>query len=70
MSWVFLNIPMGVLVFLAIAGIPMWLVLRHPDERPGRAAAARPATVPAQPAIARRPAARRGTLRAGTSATR
>ncbi len=70
MNWLWLNIPMGVLAFLAIAGIPMWLVLRHPDERPGQAATARPATVPARPAMASRATARRGALRAGISATR
>ena len=75
MSWVWLNIPLSALVFLAIAGIPMWLVLKHPDERPGRARMMRPATVPAQPAMAvqataRQAAARQGAaLRARTSAT-
>jgi hypothetical protein len=42
MSWVWLNIPLGVLVVLAIAGIPMWLVLKHPDARPELTGAARP----------------------------
>ena len=78
MSWVWLNIPLGVLVVLAIAGISMWLVIKHPDARPELAIAARPdlaaATRPdlagaAQPprdrAHARRPGARTP-LRAGT----
>lgn len=30
--WVWLNIPLMVLVFAAVVGIPYWLVLRHPDE--------------------------------------
>jgi len=42
MSWVWLNIPLGVLVVLAIAGIPMWLVIKHPDARPEQASAVRP----------------------------
>jgi len=42
MSWVWLNIPLGVLVVLAIAGIPMWLVIKHPDARPELAIAVHP----------------------------
>jgi hypothetical protein len=30
--WVWLNIPLMVLVFGAMVGISYWLVLRHPDE--------------------------------------
>jgi hypothetical protein len=45
MSCVWLNIPLGVLVVLAIAGIPMWLVIKHPDARPSLASA-----VPPEPA--------------------
>ena len=30
--WMWLNIPLMVLVFGAVVGIPYWLVLRHPDE--------------------------------------
>ena len=41
MSWFWLNIPLAAAFFLATAGIPMWLVLRHPDtgasRRPGPA---------------------------------
>ncbi len=78
MSWVWLNIPLGVLVVLAIAGIPMWLVIKHPDARPelaiavhpDLAATARPdLAAAARPsrdrAHARRPGARTP-LRAGT----
>jgi hypothetical protein len=70
MSWIWLNIPLGVLVVLAIAGIPMWLVVKHPDARPDLAAAARPdlaaAALPSRDrAHARTPAARIP-LRAGT----
>lgn len=31
MSWFWLNIPLGVVFFLAVSGIPLWLVLKHPD---------------------------------------
>ena len=33
-TWLWLNIPLMVLAFAAIAGIPYWLVLRHPDHNP------------------------------------
>ena len=79
MSWVWLNIPLGALVVLAIAGIPMWLVIKHPDARPALSSAAR--AEPAepgfagsrQPALARvqtRPAAARIPLRAGVRVIR
>jgi len=34
MSWFWLNMPLGAVFFLAVAGIPLWMVLRHPDTRP------------------------------------
>jgi len=34
MSWMWLNLPLGALIFLAVAGIPLWLVLKRPDHRP------------------------------------
>jgi hypothetical protein len=30
-SWLWLNIPLMAVFFLATAGIPLWLVLRRPD---------------------------------------
>ncbi len=47
MTWFWLNIPLGALFFLAISAIPLWMVIRHPDDRPastdatGTSAAAR-----------------------------
>jgi hypothetical protein len=41
MNWFWLNIPLGVMFFLAIAGIPLWMVIRRPDSRPASAGAAR-----------------------------
>jgi hypothetical protein len=41
-NWLWLNIPLMAVFFLAVAGIPLWLVLRRPDfaavpaDRPGR----------------------------------
>jgi len=40
MNWFLLNIPLAVMIFLAITGIPVWLVIRHPDHRPALATAA------------------------------
>ena len=34
MGWFWLNIPIGIVIALAVSGIPLWLVLKHPDERP------------------------------------
>jgi hypothetical protein len=40
MNWFWLNIPFGVVFFLAVAGIPLWMVIRHPDHRPAPTGAA------------------------------
>jgi hypothetical protein len=39
MTWLLLNIPLMVLVFALMAGIPLWMVLKHPDTAPTLAAA-------------------------------
>ena len=36
MNWILLNIPLGVAFFLAITGIPLWMVIKHPDRGPAR----------------------------------
>ena len=36
-EFLWINIPLMVLAFALCAGIPMWLVLRHPDKGPGPA---------------------------------
>jgi hypothetical protein len=36
MSWFWLNVPLMSVFFLATAGIPMWLTLRHPESGPAR----------------------------------
>jgi hypothetical protein len=33
-AWFWLNIPACALFFLAIVGVPTWLVLKWPDEQP------------------------------------
>lgn len=47
-TWFWLNIPLAAVVFLAVAGIPLWMVLRHPDAGQEAAAPAGrpPAAVP------------------------
>ncbi len=40
MNWFWLNIPLGAVFFLAMAGIPLWMVIRHPDYRPASTDAA------------------------------
>jgi hypothetical protein len=49
MTWLLLNIPLMVLFFALWVGVPMWLVLKHPDTGPALAAA---------PAVTRLPMAR------------
>jgi hypothetical protein len=34
MIWLLLNVPLMVLFFALCAGVPMWLVLKHPDTGP------------------------------------
>ncbi len=34
MSWVWLNFPLGAVFFLAMTGIPLWLVFKRPDNGP------------------------------------
>ena len=50
MTWLLLNVPLMVLVFALWTGVPMWLVLKHPDTGPAPAAA---------PAVTRLPVRRR-----------
>ena len=57
MSWLWLNISLGAVFFLATAGIPMWLVLRHPDERRPARTSALDATPQSRPALVMVPAA-------------
>jgi len=35
MSWVWLNLPLGGVIFLAMTGIPLWMVIKRPDRGPG-----------------------------------
>jgi hypothetical protein len=34
MTWFWLNIPLCALIFGAVCGIPVWLVIKHPDTAP------------------------------------
>jgi len=49
MTWLLLNVPLIVLFFALWVGVPMWLVLKHPDTGPALTAA---------PAVTRLPARR------------
>ena len=39
MNWLWVNIPFEAVFFLAMTGIPLWMVIRHPDCRPAPAEA-------------------------------
>lgn len=39
MNWFWLNIPLGAVFFIAMAGIPFWMVITHPDRSPASAGA-------------------------------
>lgn len=49
MNWLWLNVPLMAVFFLAMTGIPLWLVFRHPDAVPAAAPlrAGRPQAAPA-----------------------
>jgi hypothetical protein len=55
MNWFWMNIPAAVVFFGLWSGIPMWLVLRHPDRGPAPLAVQSPAparrSAPAEPQI-------------------
>jgi hypothetical protein len=47
-TWFWLNIPIGTVLFVAMVGIPLWLVIKHPDtgQEMDEAAARRRAAIP------------------------
>jgi hypothetical protein len=49
MSWFWMNIPLAAIIFSAMAGIPLWMVIKYPDGaavRRGRRAQGALITVP------------------------
>jgi hypothetical protein len=72
-NWFWMNIPLMVVFFAAVAGIPLWLVFKHPDTAPeeGRRTAPEPGMavvrVAAEQAV-RSPSARRAGTGRSTSA--
>ena len=60
MSWFWLNMPLAVAFFAIWVGVPMWLILRHPDRGPAPATAQAPAQSPAQALVQARQAASAG----------
>jgi hypothetical protein len=54
MHWFWMNIPLAALIFAVWTGVPLWLVLKHPDTGPQRRVPKTPPTVqPAAPASPR-----------------
>jgi hypothetical protein len=33
-TWLWIDLPLCALFFLAVCGIPLWMVIKHPDTRP------------------------------------
>jgi hypothetical protein len=33
MNWLWLNVPLMTVFFVAMTSIPLWLVFKHPDRR-------------------------------------
>jgi hypothetical protein len=48
MTWLLLNIPLMILFFALCAGMPLWLVRKHPDTGPALAAARAVTRLPAR----------------------
>jgi hypothetical protein len=46
MNWLWLNVPLATVISGAVTGVPLWMVIKHPDIGPD-AAAATPAARPA-----------------------
>jgi hypothetical protein len=44
-NWLWINIPLMAVFFLATAGIPLWLVFKYPDRRPAQDSQALPDSV-------------------------
>jgi hypothetical protein len=42
MNWFWMNVPLMVVFFAAMTGIPLWLTLRRPDTGPVAVATADP----------------------------
>lgn len=49
MNWIWMNIPLCALFFLAWTLIPLWMVIKHPDAGPGTAMPDR-GLIPPEPA--------------------
>jgi hypothetical protein len=50
-NWLWINIPLMAAFFLATAGIPLWLVFKHPDRRPAQESQALSDSVAARSAV-------------------
>ena len=45
MNWFWLNMPLAALIVAAVAGVPLWMVIKYQDTEPD-AAAAKPTAGP------------------------
>jgi hypothetical protein len=48
-NWLWLNIPLMAAFFMAMTGIPLWLVFKHPDQE--RKSAPRPRATASRPGV-------------------
>jgi hypothetical protein len=46
MSWFWMNIPPAAIIFSAMAGIPLWMVIKYPEAAAARRAQGALITVP------------------------
>ncbi len=70
MNWLWLNIPLMAVFFLAMTGIPLWLVFKHPDRGPVRAQHVRAQPVRADSALAQQGQAEPGSVARRYAASR
>jgi hypothetical protein len=52
MTWFWLNMPLAAVIFALIVGVPLWMVIKHPDTGTDYAAQA-PEARPLAPAVPR-----------------
>lgn len=63
-TWLWIDIPLCALFFLAVCGIPLWMVIKHPDTGPNSdGIGARENGLVKAPAVSPRPARSRQSSR-------
>jgi hypothetical protein len=61
MNWILLNIPLGLVMVAVTVGLPLWVMLRFPEDDPQARTAARSHRVAPPPLASDEPV--RGTVR-------